>query len=181
MQAEGAALTGRKPTARARLTNGTHLPRGIDGRSAVARRFKDVVDSLTAELGGERALSVVELGTVRHIAALTVRAEQLQLSILRGQNINHDELIRLSSEERRALAALKRERRRKREQPAASDLRSYLSQPEPQAPSPARSVVAGGAEVAPASGNAPAGPGESAEHLRAGEEQAEAWPARGDA
>ena len=42
MPAESSVLTPRKPTARSRVSNGADLLAGIDGRSAMARRYRDI-------------------------------------------------------------------------------------------------------------------------------------------
>jgi hypothetical protein len=47
------------------------------------------------EHGGGSALSTGELGLVRQTAAITLRAEQLQAAIVRGEPVLADELIRL--------------------------------------------------------------------------------------
>jgi hypothetical protein len=112
------------PTARSRVTNGRLLGE-IDGRSATARRYRDLIAALIAEHGSEPTIS--ELSTIRAAAALIVKGEQLQCAIVRGDSVAADEVVRLSSEARRLLAGLQRKRDRKRdaEQP---DLRAYLQQ-----------------------------------------------------
>jgi hypothetical protein len=51
-------------------------------------------------LAGEREM-------VRQAAAIMLRAEQLQAGLVKGEPVNPDELIRLSSEARRALRIIK--------------------------------------------------------------------------
>src|SRR5947199_2383747 len=68
----------RTPTARAKLTNGTRgmvLP-GIDQRSAIARRYRDVICAIIADLGGESRLSEARLQLIRRFSALVVQAEK---------------------------------------------------------------------------------------------------------
>jgi hypothetical protein len=95
------------------VTNGSKLLTGIDGRSATARRFRDLIADYAREHGGNAALSTAELGMVRQAAAITLRAEQLQAAIVRGEPVLADELIRLSSEARRILSSLRRQHSRK--------------------------------------------------------------------
>ena len=81
---------------------------GVDGRSASARRFRDLVADLTTEHAGDRDLSTAETGAIRQAAALLLRAEQLQVAIVKGETVDSDTLIRLSGEARRALDVLKK-------------------------------------------------------------------------
>jgi hypothetical protein len=85
---------GRLPSARnSRITNGTKLLDGIDGRSASARRFKDLIAGLARdEFGGAENLSIAELGLLRQAAALMLSAEQMQAAVVRGELANADEL-----------------------------------------------------------------------------------------
>jgi hypothetical protein len=76
-------------------------PKRRTPRGAI-RRF----NGLVAKLAADRALGVVEIEMVRQAAAMMLRAEQLQAGIVNGEEIDPDELIRLSSEARRALRAL---------------------------------------------------------------------------
>jgi hypothetical protein len=99
-------------TTRSKLTNGRKLLFGIDGRSAVARRYRDIVRDLTTEAGGASGLA--ESSTVRQCAAIMLRAELLQSAIVAGEDVDNDILIRLSSEVRRLMASL-----RKQSQPRA--------------------------------------------------------------
>ena len=104
----------RSPTTRAKVTNGTRLLAGVDGRSATARRFRDLIAELTPGGGGE-GLAAAERSAIRQAAAMMLRAEQLQAEIVRGEAVDADTLIRLSSEARRILATV-----RKRARPPAT-------------------------------------------------------------
>lgn len=52
-----APVASRSPTLRSRLSNGSKLLPMTDGRSATARRFKDLVEDIAADLGGKENLS----------------------------------------------------------------------------------------------------------------------------
>jgi hypothetical protein len=56
---------------RSAVTN--HLP-GLDGRSATARRFRDLVNALIADMGGLDRCSEIRLGLLRRLASTTVQA-----------------------------------------------------------------------------------------------------------
>jgi hypothetical protein len=104
------AVVTKPPTVRAAVSNGSHLLPGIDGRSASARRYRDLVTDLAGDLGGETALTSAELALVRQAAATTMRAEQLQAAIVRGESVASDELVRLSNASARILVALRGKR-----------------------------------------------------------------------
>lgn len=100
------------PRQRSRVSNGSSLLNGVDGRRASARRFRDLIADLTREeFGDSENLSIAELGLLRQAAALTLQAERLQAAVVRGETVNADELVRLSSENRRVLAAMRRSKR----------------------------------------------------------------------
>lgn len=63
--------------ARSRVTNGSRMVEGVDGRSASSRRFRDLCRALADDLGGEAALTQAELLTVRNAAAVTVASETM--------------------------------------------------------------------------------------------------------
>lgn len=109
MQHEASTIAARSTTNRSKISNGTRLLAGVDGRSATARRFRDLLADLGRDyLGGTNQLSTAEQGLLRNAALLTLRCEQLQAQVVLGQTVSADELIRLSSEARRALASLRR-------------------------------------------------------------------------
>ena len=77
----------RQPRARSRLSNGTRgmvLP-GIDQRSAVARRYRDVMCAIIADLGGESRLSEARLQLIRRFSALVVQAETMEAALVDGK------------------------------------------------------------------------------------------------
>lgn len=81
------------------------LPRGVDMRTVAGRRFRHLVQQYSAELGQD--LGEVDQGMVRQAAAISVHAERLQAAIVAGQDVDADQVIRLSSECRRILASLR--------------------------------------------------------------------------
>jgi hypothetical protein len=117
----------RKATARSAVTNGKALP-GVDGRSRYARRYYDLCADLAHDLGG--GLSTAEMSIVRQAAALTVKSEELQAAIVKGEPISTDDAVRLANASARLLAAL----RTKRRQPAGPTLAEYLARKDAPAP-----------------------------------------------
>src|SRR6202035_5603682 len=65
MPAASPATAPRKPTARSRVTNGHALLPGIDGRSAVARRYADIIAALVADAGGDAEMSEARRQLIR--------------------------------------------------------------------------------------------------------------------
>jgi hypothetical protein len=111
-----------KREGRAKVSNGSCWLPGVDGRSAGARRFRDLTKAFAAELGGLATLSEPERALVRQAAGLTLQTERLQVAIAKGDKVDPDELIRLSSEARRALNGIRR-----RERPKPPSLSDYLA------------------------------------------------------
>ena len=69
---------------RARVSNGTLFdPDAVDGRSAAARRYRDVVADLTAHLGGSP--SSAEQLLLRRAATLAVWAEAAETAMIAGE------------------------------------------------------------------------------------------------
>ena len=89
---------------RARVTNVARLLVGVDGRSAEARRFRDLILSFTEALGGE--LTETQRVAVRRAAELTVIAEQQRTRALRGEPVDPLALVRLEGMTARAVRAL---------------------------------------------------------------------------
>ena len=57
---------------RSRVTNHKDLLPGLDGRTGAARRFRDLVNSYIADMGGLDRCSEIKLGLLRRLAATTV-------------------------------------------------------------------------------------------------------------
>lgn len=95
-------------TNRSRVTNGSLTLHGVDNRNATARRYRDIVHVLSAELGGD--LTEVEKLQVRAAATLQLHVEDLGGRIAREENVSTDDLTRAVNGSMRAVASLKRSR-----------------------------------------------------------------------
>jgi hypothetical protein len=73
------AVDGPKDRQRSRITNGSALLPGVDGRSPWVRRCKDVIAAHLSDLGGEANTSTAERSIVRRAAVLTAQLEQLEV------------------------------------------------------------------------------------------------------
>jgi hypothetical protein len=94
---ESPVLAPVKPTARSRLTNHADLLPGIDGRSVVARRYRDLCSALIADGGGLDRCSEAKIQLIRRFAAASVLAEQLEAKIANGEPIDIGEHTALAS------------------------------------------------------------------------------------
>jgi len=63
---------------RSRITNGSALLPGVDGRSAWVRRCKDVIHAHIGDLGGADNVSEAERSIIRRCATLTVELERME-------------------------------------------------------------------------------------------------------
>ena len=70
------------------MTNHKDLLPGLDGRSATARRFRDLVNAFVADMGGLDRCSQIKLGLLRRLAATTVQAEMLEARMVNGEAID---------------------------------------------------------------------------------------------
>jgi hypothetical protein len=69
----------RKSRQRSRVTNGSALLPGVDGRSPWVRRCKDVISEHLADLGGHDNTSAAERSLIRRAAVLTTELERLEV------------------------------------------------------------------------------------------------------
>jgi hypothetical protein len=111
-----------KSRARSRVSNGsTQFLDSVDGRSALARRYRDILADLSSDLGGN--LSAAKLMICRRAATIAVWCEQVESKMAEGDEINVAEFTTASNALRRLLADLGLERKAKDVTP---DLQTYL-------------------------------------------------------
>ena len=87
----------RKPTARSRVTNGRDVLPAVDGRSLVARRYRDISNAILIDQGGADRCSESRLQLIRRFAAAAVLAEQLESRLANGETVDIGEHATLSS------------------------------------------------------------------------------------
>lgn len=122
-----AKAVSRRPN-RSKTTNGTAVVVGADGRSLWQRRFRDLVDLHTSDLGGMAVISEAEYSIVRRVATLTVELEKLEMRFADADHANSKDLDlyqRTAGNLRRLLEAVGIKRRVKDITP---DLSSYLKE-----------------------------------------------------
>jgi hypothetical protein len=67
------------------LTTGRDLLQDVDGRSAIARRYRDLNALFVSDLGGENsALSAGQLTLIRRASCLTVELERMESEFARN-------------------------------------------------------------------------------------------------
>jgi hypothetical protein len=91
------ALVERPPTQRSRVTNGRDLLAGIDQRSALARRYRDLVSSIAIDQGGADHLSESRLQLIRRFAGASALAEQVEARLAAGEPVDIGEYSQLTS------------------------------------------------------------------------------------
>jgi hypothetical protein len=117
---DSAAVARRTLNNHSKVTNGSRLHQKgeADGRSAHARRFRDLIAGFAAPYGGAAALTVAELALIRNGASLTQQLEQLQANAAAGKPIDREQLTRLSNSAQRTLASLRKGREHQMRSPA---------------------------------------------------------------
>ena len=99
-----------KPSARSRVSNGKDLfLDGVDGRSAIARRYRDILAQLTSDIGGDpsEAQNII----IRRATQLAVWCEQAEAEAAGGKPLNIGEYATATNTLRRLLLDLGLERR----------------------------------------------------------------------
>jgi len=100
-------MEGLQPVSRSRVSNGRALfAEGGDGRSAWARRWRDVLWQHMADLGGEDLLSEAQKSLCRRLATLAVQLEQYEAKLSEGQEVDLDLYGRLAGHHRRIAEAV---------------------------------------------------------------------------
>ena len=111
-----------KPQGRSRTTNGAQLLRGIDGRSPIARRLRDILRGYHEEF---HVTTEHERTLARQAATLAVVSEELQAQLVRGELVDADTITKLTGQLRRVLADLRQ--RTRADQPAPPSLHDHLA------------------------------------------------------
>jgi trimethylamine:corrinoid methyltransferase-like protein len=97
----------------------------VDGRTAAARRYRDLCISLADDIGGASSLTEAQRALVRQAAAMIVQSEKLQGEVLRGEIVDSEQLTRLANAATRILSRLGVKRARK----PTSALLEHFSRP----------------------------------------------------
>lgn len=79
MFADSASIDAPKSKGRSRISNGSAVLPGVDGRGTWARRLRDLIGLHLSDLGGDDAVSEAEGSIIRRAAALTVELERMEV------------------------------------------------------------------------------------------------------
>jgi hypothetical protein len=96
----------------------------VDGRSLIARRYRDISEQIVADQAGADQCSETRLQLIRRFAAASVLAEQMESRLANGKDISISEHALLCSTLTRIASRLGLERRSRDVTPSLSD---YLS------------------------------------------------------
>jgi len=125
MTAASAALDAAKSHARSRISNGSAILPGVDGRSTWVRRLRDLIALHLSDLGGEDAASEAERAIIRRAACLTVELERMELGFATAGEALPGQLDlyqRTANSLRRLLESIGLERRARDVSPSLSDI-----------------------------------------------------------
>jgi hypothetical protein len=89
-------------------------PRGVDGRTALARRYKRLVTAFTRDLGDD--LTEADRALVASAAMAALRIESLRAQVLSGAVVDDDQLTRLLNSTTRILTTISGRTRKARKQ-----------------------------------------------------------------
>jgi hypothetical protein len=98
-----------KPQAGTRQGNGRLVLSGVDGRTTSARRFKEIIASLSADLGGD--LTEAQKAIAARAATMAVWCEQAETEFANGGDFDVTTFATVANALRRLLADLGLERR----------------------------------------------------------------------
>ena len=103
-----AAVDGRARSHRSAVANGTRLfaVGGIDGRALTARRFRDLIQTFSADLGGPGVISEGQMQLVRRAAALSIMAESIEADLARGLDFDVNTYGQVTDRLRRVVETL---------------------------------------------------------------------------
>ena len=97
MTGTSAAIHDPKSKGRSRVTNHQDILPDVDGRSLIARRFRDIVASVIADQGGLDCMAEARLQLVRRFAACAVLCESQEARLTSGEELDISEYSTLTS------------------------------------------------------------------------------------
>jgi hypothetical protein len=83
------------------VANGSRILEGIDGRTAVARRYAEVAAGIAVDLGGEDNLTELQKHLIRSVSGMVVLRERLDAKAVNGEAVNSATYCRLSNATRK--------------------------------------------------------------------------------
>src|SRR5262249_27222253 len=92
------------------IANGSQVLAGVDGRSHVARRYREVSSAIGSDLGGVEHLTEAQLQLIRSAAGLVVLREALDVKAVNGEAISSNDYCKIANGLRRVLTTIGLER-----------------------------------------------------------------------
>ena len=107
------SIAGTQRCHRSSVTNGSRLfaVAGLDGRTQTARRFRDLVEVMTNDLGGADLLSEGQRQLIRRAASLSIMAESIEADLARDLAFDLNNYGMVCDRLRRILESLGLERK----------------------------------------------------------------------
>jgi hypothetical protein len=101
-----APAAARSRKVRSAVTNGSRVLSGIDGRSAMARRYRDLIVQYTNDLGGDARISEAQRQLLRRAAMLSLELEKAETETASGQQLDLTTYTKAVNTLRRVLQTL---------------------------------------------------------------------------
>jgi hypothetical protein len=85
-EVSGSELVAKRPHHRSSVSNGRRLfaIEGMDGRTYTGRRFRDLIEEITIDLGGAGMVSTAQKQLIRRAATLSIMCESLEAQCVQG-------------------------------------------------------------------------------------------------
>jgi hypothetical protein len=127
-------VASRQRAHRSAVSNGTKLfcVDGLDGRSQTARRFRDLVEGMGNDLGGQDRLSEGQRQLIRRAATLSIMSESVEADFVRNLAFDSEAYGVLCDRLGRCLQRLGLERKARLVNDGSQDLAEYFSRPPPK-------------------------------------------------
>jgi hypothetical protein len=116
------------------VSNGSRLfaIAGLDGRTQTARRFRDLVEAVTGDLGGADILSEAQRQLIRRASALSIMAEAVEADLVRDLGLDINNYGMICDRLRRILESLGLARVARPVNDGSNVLSDYFSRPLPK-------------------------------------------------
>jgi hypothetical protein len=134
MRALGADSKFTSKKLRSKVGNGRLLPAFADGRSALARRFKDLVQDFAGDLGGMSELSTAEIQVIRRASMLSAQCEDSEALAAQGDKFDPVVYVTMTNAMNRCFQIIGVKRRSRDCTPKLSDYLEAKVAIEPEAP-----------------------------------------------
>ncbi len=73
---------------KSKISNGHDLLPDVDGRTLVARRYRDIASAMVVDAGGIEQVSEARLQLIRRFSAAACLAEQMESQLVNGESVD---------------------------------------------------------------------------------------------